>query len=180
MQNITNATPSSLQDESVSSSSSPRVQFVESRIHVDRFEEHNGDVVERRYSNLLIEMLPRHLSTLCSHCKDPNCQVSNPPPGFFSANQVAKHRYANDCWISANGYVYDLSRYVTKHPGGSKAILARAGGDASNDYEFHSRYGKRVWKALEVGQLAVCSNQACGSNQAGGGVKPDDTDCVVS
>jgi cytochrome b involved in lipid metabolism len=83
--------------------------------------------------------------------------VSKPPPGYYSEREVAKHKMPGDCWIMANGYVYDCSRYLAKHPGGPRAILSRAGQDASRDFAFHTRQGKNTWKRLQVGRVAWCN-----------------------
>ena len=86
--------------------------------------------------------------------------VSKPPPGYYSEQDVAKHKMPGDCWIMANGYVYDCSRYLAKHPGGPRAILNRAGQDATKDFDFHTRQGKNIWKRLQVGRVAHCTSQA--------------------
>lgn len=100
-----------------------------------------------------------------------DCPVSNPPLGYYSELDVAKHTSPGDCWIMANGYVYDCSRYITKHPGGSRTILTRAGQDASRDFEFHTRYGKNVWNRLQVGRVAKCRGQQSSDEQG---------DCSIS
>lgn len=48
--------------------------------------------------------------------------------------EVAKHNNDKDCWVAINGNVYDLTRYMSEHPGGENSILDVAGQDAT--YEF--------------------------------------------
>lgn len=45
----------------------------------------------------------------------------------FTVEEVAKHNTANDCWIIVEGQVYDVTKFLKEHPGGSKVILKLAG-----------------------------------------------------
>ena len=52
--------------------------------------------------------------------------------------EVAKHNTASDCWIIIDGKVYDVTSWVSKHPGGDAIILAYGGMDATDVYDaFH-------------------------------------------
>merc|ERR1712050_697470 len=44
---------------------------------------------------------------------------------------VKQHNRMTDCWVVINGNVYDLTNFVTQHPGGPNPILSWAGRDAS-------------------------------------------------
>lgn len=44
--------------------------------------------------------------------------------------EVAKHSSASDCWTIIDGVVYDITSYVSRHPGGDE-ILRACGGDGS-------------------------------------------------
>jgi cytochrome b involved in lipid metabolism len=94
----------------------------------------------------------------CPDCHRHDCPTLDPPVGYYSSRQVSLHASPGDCWISANGLVYDVSRYITKHPGGVAVLLKRGGHDATEDYKFHSAQGKRQWHRLEVGKLMRCPN----------------------
>ncbi|ORY70647.1 acyl-CoA dehydrogenase/oxidase [Leucosporidium creatinivorum] len=54
----------------------------------------------------------------------------------FTAAEVSKHNKEEDLWTVINGDVYDLSRFVDMHPGGSGVLLASgiAGGDSSEAF----------------------------------------------
>lgn len=41
---------------------------------------------------------------------------------ILSASEVAKHSTGSDCWMIVTGLVYDLSGYVSQHPGGSVMV----------------------------------------------------------
>lgn len=97
---------------------------------------------------------------ICPTCNLASCRASNPPPGYFSAQQISQHNQPGDCWLVAHNVVYDVSRYLVKHPGGVQTILSRAGKDASRDFDFHSPCGKKVWRRLAVGKLIECDQQS--------------------
>lgn len=48
---------------------------------------------------------------------------------------MAKHNTAESCWVVLYGAVYDVTDFLSEHPGGSKIILALAGKDATEDYD---------------------------------------------
>ena len=52
----------------------------------------------------------------------------------YSSNQVAAHNSASSCWGVVNGNVYDLTSYVSSHPGGASAINALCGKDATSAF----------------------------------------------
>ncbi|UNI21075.1 L-lactate dehydrogenase (cytochrome) [Purpureocillium takamizusanense] len=53
----------------------------------------------------------------------------------FDAAEVAKHNTPDSCWVILYGNVYDVTEFLTSHPGGSKIILKLAGKDATDDYD---------------------------------------------
>ncbi|EPS40133.1 hypothetical protein H072_6068 [Dactylellina haptotyla CBS 200.50] len=48
---------------------------------------------------------------------------------------VAKHNTPESCWVILYGKVYDVTDFLTSHPGGSKIILQLAGKDATEEYD---------------------------------------------
>ena len=50
---------------------------------------------------------------------------------YYKAAAVASHKTAADCWVVINDYVYDVTDWITRHPGGQAVIKAACGKDAS-------------------------------------------------
>lgn len=103
----------------------------------------------------------------CKICHKSDCITIRPTVGYYTKEQVARHCTPDDCWIIAHGSVYDVTRYLGKHPGGAQSILKRAGGDASLDFDFHSGYAKRkLWVRYKIGRVAVCpfARESCKEN----------------
>lgn len=48
--------------------------------------------------------------------------------------EVGKHNDATSCWAVVNGNVYDLTRWISQHPGGPDLILQVCGTDASSQF----------------------------------------------
>lgn len=60
---------------------------------------------------------------------------------------VSANNSASSCWVVIDGLVYDLTSWISKHPGGSGAILGLCGGDGTD--QFSGKHG---------GQAAPASN----------------------
>jgi cytochrome b involved in lipid metabolism len=56
----------------------------------------------------------------------------------FTLEEVAKHNTEKDCWVVVNNDVIDVTKFLSRHPGGKKVILFWAGKDASETFnKFH-------------------------------------------
>ncbi|KAM4059706.1 FMN-dependent dehydrogenase [Hirsutella rhossiliensis] len=53
----------------------------------------------------------------------------------LDAADVAKHNTPDSCWVVLYGNVYDVTDFLSSHPGGSKIILKLAGRDATQEYD---------------------------------------------
>lgn len=74
----------------------------------------------------------------------------------FSRDEVEQHDSKNDCWTIVRGNVYDVTSFVSRHPGGKSNILDMCGTDASEDYlEEHSGQAEpEEWLArFKIGTL---------------------------
>ena len=68
-----------------------------------------------------------------------------------------------DCWIIAHNKVYDVPKYMNNiHPGSKKAVLNKAGQDASCDFDFSFKKIKRNLGKLCIGYTEdYVSNSTC-------------------
>ncbi|KAJ4483765.1 FMN-dependent dehydrogenase-domain-containing protein [Lentinula aciculospora] len=53
----------------------------------------------------------------------------------WSLEEVFKHRDAKSCWVIIKNEVYDVTEFLSKHPGGPSIILKYGGRDATSAYE---------------------------------------------
>jgi len=73
----------------------------------------------------------------------------------FTFEEVARHFLPGDCWTVIRGEVFDLTRFVDLHPGGS-IILEAAGKDGTRLFteEFpHSETGEAQLRHFRIGRL---------------------------
>lgn len=68
----------------------------------------------------------------------------------ISPAEIAKHNSENDCWAIVDGLVYDLTTYISYHPGG-RAILEACGTDATDLFRIsHDDNRSQASKARSV------------------------------
>lgn len=60
-------------------------------------------------------------------------------PSQYSVAAVATHNSPSDCWSIINGKVYNLTSWISKHPGGPEHIEAICGIDGSS--AFNAQHG---------------------------------------
>ncbi len=51
-----------------------------------------------------------------------------------SEEELKMHDKKHDLWIAVNGYVYDVTNFLSKHPGTEKPFIYYAGVDASDGF----------------------------------------------
>ena len=78
------------------------------------------------------------------------------PATTFTAAQVAQNSDATSCWASVDGSVYDLTAWISEHPGGSREIEALCGTDATA--AFQRQHGsnaeaQRELAGFKIGEL---------------------------
>jgi cytochrome b involved in lipid metabolism len=75
----------------------------------------------------------------------------------YTLAQVAKHNSATSCWTAINGNVYDLTDWISQHPGGESAILTICGKDGSSAFDGQHGNDPRAQNELanfKIGPLA--------------------------
>ena len=58
-----------------------------------------------------------------------------PTVAGYTMAQVRANNTAKSCWTAIDGYVYNLTNWISAHPGGSGAIMFLCGTDGSNAYK---------------------------------------------
>lgn len=75
---------------------------------------------------------------------------SDPPVAGMTATELSTHNNANDCWVAYHGTVYDLTEWLTKHPGGSFAISPYCGTSQEFAEAFNRQHGTSKEKKLPM------------------------------
>lgn len=73
-----------------------------------------------------------------------------------SWGEIAKHKQNEDCWIVISGVVYDVTEYMSRHPGGKVAILKHKGKDCTSYFEnvsAHSDFARNNLPKLYVADV---------------------------
>lgn len=65
--------------------------------------------------------------------EEPEAEEVSEPTGFTIAD-VQSNDSASSCWAAINGNVYDLTDWISQHPGGSSRIINLCGTDASSTF----------------------------------------------
>ena len=75
---------------------------------------------------------------------------------MFSRLEVAKHNTTEDCWIIIQTKVYDVTKYLTRHPGGD-ILFQHAGTDCTTHFvqAAHSTNAIKILNKFEIGKLNV-------------------------
>jgi hypothetical protein len=97
-------------------------------------------------------------SSSCGICQDP-CQDDKIP--FYTMCQIRKHNSEKSAWLVVGDDIYDATAYISSHPGGKNSILKKSGGvcDCVEDFHFHSKAGRQMWRIYYVGKVRKCPSQ---------------------
>ena len=73
----------------------------------------------------------------------------------FTEAEVAKHNTDSDCWVILYGEVYNVSKFLTDHPGGKDAIMLFAGKDATEQFDMLHQKSvlEKFGKDMHIGKL---------------------------
>ncbi|XP_069479993.1 fatty acid desaturase 2-like [Ambystoma mexicanum] len=79
------------------------------------------------------------------------------PVTLYSWDEVRKHDQVSDRWLVIERRVYDITKWASRHPGGSRVIGHYAGEDATDPFRaFHpdTNFVRKFLKPLLIGELA--------------------------
>jgi cytochrome b involved in lipid metabolism len=88
-------------------------------------------------------------------------------PKSYTAAQVAKHASVASCWTIVGTSVYDVTKYVARHPGGPAVIKAMCGKDGSA--MFRGQHAgepspTRTLAKYRIGALRVATSSSASSS----------------
>ena len=74
--------------------------------------------------------------------------------GDITLEEVQKHNTINDNWVIYNGDVYDVTTYLSRHPGGSSYFLGSERDITTFAKGIHPRVDiKKILSKLKIGKL---------------------------
>lgn len=73
--------------------------------------------------------------------------------GTFTMADIQAHSSASDCWSAINGGVYDLTDWISRHPGGPYRIIPLCGTDGSD--AFNGQHGRQRRPAAALALLKI-------------------------
>lgn len=72
----------------------------------------------------------------------------------ITIEELKQHNKINDAWIAIDNKVYDITKYIDKHPGGKNSIYNWAGKDATDIYyNIHNKNMLDDIKNIHIGNL---------------------------
>ena len=78
----------------------------------------------------------------------------------ITPSQLKEHNHERSLWVLIDGFVYDVTSFVDRHPGGRKALLSVAGSDASVDFADvgHSAHARQLLEKYKVGSYSTAND----------------------
>jgi len=75
----------------------------------------------------------------------------------FSWKEVAQHNSKSSCWIIIKSHVYDITEWISKHPGGEETLLLAAGRDCTNLFQSYHTFTTRPANMLAEFEIGFVS-----------------------
>jgi len=66
-------------------------------------------------------------------------ETAEPEPTGYTMQMISANNTASKCWVAIDGMAYDLTGWISSHPGGSSAIANLCGKDGTS--RFSSQHG---------------------------------------
>jgi Cytochrome b involved in lipid metabolism len=72
----------------------------------------------------------------------------------YTLDEVNEHKTEDDCWVAVNNRVFNITRWLNKHPGGKQLLLNLGGRDCSDEFRiFHYKPNFTLLNTFVVGEL---------------------------
>lgn len=100
---------------------------------------------------------PTEQATPATPTTDRSTEAPTDLPAALTRDQVQAHATPADCWSVVEGNVYDLTAWISEHPGGSGVIEGMCGRDATSDFlDMHGGQSRpqNELQAFLIGPLA--------------------------
>ncbi|KAG8216446.1 exocyst complex component Sec5-domain-containing protein [Butyriboletus roseoflavus] len=102
---------------------------------------------------------------------------------IYALEDLAAHNCAQSCWVTFKGKVYDVTAFVSDHPGGDDLILNNAGTDVEaimkdKDSHDHSESAYEMLEEYVIGRLGTEATTVSDDWEATDNFHPEDTDSV--
>lgn len=97
------------------------------------------------------------IGTSGSAAATPNTGATTTATKTYTIRQVRRHNTAASCWSAVNRKVYDLTTWISQHPGGKQAIRGMCGRNATGAFNAQhggSRNVSRILGSYLIGRLA--------------------------
>jgi cytochrome b involved in lipid metabolism len=91
--------------------------------------------------------------TLVSTSTDTVVKTPQPSSDAYTLAEIGKHNNASSCYAAINGFVYDLTSWISQHPGGPDKILNICGTDGSA--AFNGQHGGERRPANELAGFKI-------------------------
>ncbi|MFM6842091.1 MAG: cytochrome b5 domain-containing protein [Candidatus Planktophila sp.] len=97
--------------------------------------------------------LPEATSATAKASATPKATATSKVAGTYNAADLKKHATAASCWSAINGNVYDLTKWINRHPGGASVIKGLCGRDGSAG--FNGQHGGQSRPASELAAFKI-------------------------
>ena len=74
--------------------------------------------------------------------------------GDITMEEVNQHNTKKDMWVVFNGFVYDMTQYIFKHPGGTNCFMPPYKKDITQQFmAIHPYVDPKLIEKLKIGKL---------------------------
>ncbi|KAH6558685.1 hypothetical protein KP509_1Z050000 [Ceratopteris richardii] len=86
--------------------------------------------------------------------KSSSSPMLNPAVRQITSAELRRHNTTESAWIVIHNNVYDCTKYLKDHPGGSDSILINAGLDCTEEFDaIHSSKAKAMLEEFKIGEM---------------------------